>query len=229
MTVPGGLRSCTETSFSPDIFINSTLTPPTAPGSHYDLTLLTLLVVGSYSFCVVPLLATCTGKKSRFATIIIKNGEWSSRTACQNGTPGSLPLKALPRPRIHSLKTSPKVSIKMTTNLFSSSLFPVDKGKQRSPKNSCIQTQTSTDVHGTKSAELTQYKTKCENQSGIILQLKKFLSSSNLKFEALTVVIQHLQSLLFPTRNEFVDHLKISWVLNWVIITPFSSCLINKI
>ncbi|NXA46565.1 MTUS1 protein, partial [Nothocercus julius] len=122
---------------------------------------------------------------STSATIIIKNGEWSSKTACQNGTSGSLPLKALPRPRIHSLKTSPK------------GIWVFDKGKQRSPKNSCIQTQSSTDVHsqGTKSAELTQYKTKCENQSGIILQLKKFLSSSNQKFEALTVVIQHLQSL----------------------------------
>ncbi|XP_062431626.1 microtubule-associated tumor suppressor 1 isoform X4 [Rhea pennata] len=78
-----------------------------------------------------------------------------------------------------------------------SSFGSVDKSKQRSPKNSCIQTQTSTDVHshGTKTAELAQYKTKCENQSGIILQLKKFLSSSNQKFEALTVVIQHLQSL----------------------------------
>uniref|UniRef100_A0A8C0C1A1 Microtubule associated scaffold protein 1 n=1 Tax=Buteo japonicus TaxID=224669 RepID=A0A8C0C1A1_9AVES len=72
----------------------------------------------------------------------------------------------------------------------------VDKGKQRSPKSSCIQTQASTDVHspGTKTAELTQYKTKCETQSGIILQLKRFLTSSNQKFEALTVVIQHLQS-----------------------------------
>ncbi|XP_032854897.1 microtubule-associated tumor suppressor 1 isoform X4 [Tyto alba] len=72
----------------------------------------------------------------------------------------------------------------------------VDKGKQWSPRSSCIQTQASTDVHspGTKTAELTQYKTKCETQSGIILQLKKFLTSSNQKFEALTVVIQHLQS-----------------------------------
>ncbi|XP_017668340.1 microtubule-associated tumor suppressor 1 isoform X5 [Pipra filicauda] len=72
----------------------------------------------------------------------------------------------------------------------------VDKGKQRSPKSSCIQTQGSTDARspGTKAAELTQYKTKCETQSGIILQLKKFLASSNQKFEALTVVIQHLQS-----------------------------------
>ncbi|XP_009882217.1 PREDICTED: microtubule-associated tumor suppressor 1 isoform X5 [Charadrius vociferus] len=72
----------------------------------------------------------------------------------------------------------------------------VDKGKQRSPKSSCIQAQASTDVRspGTKTAELTQYKSKCETQNGIILQLKKFLTSSNQKFEALTVVIQHLQS-----------------------------------
>ncbi|XP_010118930.1 PREDICTED: microtubule-associated tumor suppressor 1 isoform X3 [Chlamydotis macqueenii] len=72
----------------------------------------------------------------------------------------------------------------------------VDKGKQRTPKSSCIRTQASTDVPlpGTKPAELTQYKTKCETQSGIILQLKKILISSNQKFEALTVVIQHLQS-----------------------------------
>ncbi|XP_066041932.1 microtubule-associated tumor suppressor 1 isoform X3 [Chamaea fasciata] len=72
----------------------------------------------------------------------------------------------------------------------------VDKGKQRSPKSSCVRTQASTDARspGTKAAELTQYKTKCETQSGIILQLKKFLTVSNQKFEALTVVIQHLQS-----------------------------------
>ncbi|XP_074761986.1 microtubule-associated tumor suppressor 1 isoform X1 [Athene noctua] len=159
------------------------------------------------------------------ATVIVKNGEWPSKPACQNGTSGSVPLKAVPRPRLHSkstpkgVKTRPaplnqcipkssgplhsarKVSEARGTpgrnghqNL--SRLGSVDKGKQQSPKSSCIQTQASTDVHlpGTKPAELTQYKTKCETQSGIILQLKKFLTSSNQKFEALTVVIQHLQS-----------------------------------
>ncbi|NXI65294.1 MTUS1 protein, partial [Anseranas semipalmata] len=128
------------------------------------------------------------------ATIIIKNGEWPSKAACQNGTSGSVSLKAVPRPRLHSLKTTPKGGL--LQNAIEITLSPIDKGKQRSPKSSCIQTQTSTDVHspGTKTAELTQYKIKCENQSGIILQLKKFLSSSNQKFEALTVVIQHLQS-----------------------------------
>ncbi|NWY70821.1 MTUS1 protein, partial [Erithacus rubecula] len=116
-----------------------------------------------------------------------KNGQWPSKPACQNGTSGSLPLKALPRPRLHSLRSTPKVVVVVVS---------VDKGKQRSSRSSCIRTQASTDARssGTKAAELTQYKTKCETQSGIILQLKKFLTSSNQKFEALTVVIQHLQS-----------------------------------
>ncbi|KAF1569986.1 hypothetical protein FQV10_0007381, partial [Eudyptes schlegeli] len=130
---------------------------------------------------------------SASASVIIKNGEWPSKPACQNGTSGSVPLKAVPRPRLHSLKSTPKGIWVFVVVVV---VFLVDKGKQRSPRSSCIQTQASTDVHlpGTKPAELTQYKTKCETQSGIILQLKKFLTSSNQKFEALTVVIQHLQS-----------------------------------
>uniref|UniRef100_A0A8C3R247 Microtubule associated scaffold protein 1 n=1 Tax=Cyanoderma ruficeps TaxID=181631 RepID=A0A8C3R247_9PASS len=157
---------------------------------------------------------------------VIRNGEWPLKPACQNGTSGPVPLKALSRPRLHSLRSTPKgpktrsASLNQCTPKSSgplhlarkvgetrgtpgrnvhqnlSCLGPVDKGKQRSPKSSCIRTQASTDARspGTKAAELTQYKTKCETQSGIILQLKKFLTASNQKFEALTVVIQHLQS-----------------------------------
>ncbi|XP_075278023.1 microtubule-associated tumor suppressor 1 isoform X1 [Opisthocomus hoazin] len=160
------------------------------------------------------------------ATVIIKNGEWPSKPACQNGTPRSVPAKAVPRPRLHSLKSAPKGAKARHASLNQcipkssgplhsarkvseargtagrnghqslSCLGSVDKGKQRSPRSSCVQTPASTDVHppGTKTAELTQYKAKCETQSGIILQLKKFLISGNQKFEALTVVIQHLQS-----------------------------------
>ncbi|NXE44867.1 MTUS1 protein, partial [Casuarius casuarius] len=151
---------------------------------------------------------------STSATIIIKNGEWSSKTACQNGTSGSVPLKAVPRPRIHSLKTTPKGT------------WVFDKGKQRSPKNSCIQTQTSTDAHshGTKTAELTQYKTKCENQSGIILQLKKLLSSSNQKFEALTVVIQHLQSLREETLKQHKELSQELVNLRGELVTTSAAC-----
>ncbi|XP_077638977.1 microtubule-associated tumor suppressor 1 isoform X2 [Lonchura striata] len=127
---------------------------------------------------------------------VIRNGEWPSKPACQNGTLGSVPLKALPRPRLHSLRSTPKGTPGRNVQQSLSCFGSVDKGKQRSIKSSCIRTQASTDAcsTGTKTAELIQYKTKCETQSGIILQLKKFLTSSNQKFEALTVVIQHLQS-----------------------------------
>ncbi|XP_015479337.1 microtubule-associated tumor suppressor 1 isoform X2 [Parus major] len=163
---------------------------------------------------------------SAASATVIRNGEWSSKPACQNGTSGSVPLKALPRPRLHSLRSTPKGAKTRSASLTQctpkssvplhlarkvsetrgtpgrnvhqslSCLGPVDKVKQRSPKSSCIRTQASADARspGTKAAELTQYKTKCETQSGIIVQLKKFLTSSNQKFEALTVVIQHLQS-----------------------------------
>lgn len=64
MTVPGGFRSCTETDISSNVLINSTLAPPAGSEGHYDATLLTLLVLGSYSLCVAPLLATFTGNRS---------------------------------------------------------------------------------------------------------------------------------------------------------------------
>ncbi|NWU94144.1 MTUS1 protein, partial [Upupa epops] len=130
---------------------------------------------------------------SASATVIIKNGEWPSKPACQNGIPGSVPLKAAPRPRLHLLKSTSKGPLHTARKV---SEARVDKGKQQNPKGSCIQTQATTDVHlsGAKAEELTQYKKKCETQNGIILQLKKFLTSGNQKFEALTVVIQHLQS-----------------------------------
>ncbi|XP_030904778.1 microtubule-associated tumor suppressor 1 isoform X8 [Melopsittacus undulatus] len=103
--------------------------------------------------------------------------------------PSVLPLKrGCENKTIGAVKTPHKGAVQSSSS--------VDKGKQQCPRSSCIPTQASSDVHslGTKAAELTQYKTKCETQSGIILQLKRFLTSSNQKFEALTVVIQHLQS-----------------------------------
>ncbi|XP_013804984.1 microtubule-associated tumor suppressor 1 isoform X2 [Apteryx mantelli] len=120
----------------------------------------------------------------------------NSAVSCtSSGKPLSKSKVPVKRSVLERTRSVSSVSSTQSERSLLSSNF--DKGKQRSPKNSYIQTQTSTDVHshGTKTAELTQYKTKCENQSGIILQLKKFLSSSNQKFEALTVVIQHLQSL----------------------------------
>lgn len=73
--------------------------------------------------------------------------------------------------------------------------FAVENGRQKTPRSLCIQTQTSPDVLSSeKTLELAQYKTKSENQSRFILHLKQVVSCGNAKFEALTVVIQHLLS-----------------------------------
>ncbi|CAH6787237.1 Mtus1 [Phodopus roborovskii] len=178
MTIPGGFRSCTETDISSQIFINSTLTPPAGSERHYDATLLALLVVGSYSLCIIPLLATLTRKRTGNAAVI-KYEEKAPKQTFQNGS-GALYLKPLvPRAHAHLLKTPQKV----------------EKGRQKSPRSLCIQTQTAPDVLSSERAlELAQYKTKCESQSGFILHLKQLLSCGNTKFEALTVVIQHLLS-----------------------------------
>ncbi|ERE90969.1 putative microtubule-associated tumor suppressor 1 isoform 1 [Cricetulus griseus] len=110
---------------------------------------------------------------------VIKYEEKAPKQAFQNGS-GALYLKPLvPRAHAHLLKTPPKV----------------EKGRQKNPRSLCIQTQTAPDVLSSERAlELAQCKTKCENQSRVILHLKQLLSSGNTKSEALTVVIQHLLS-----------------------------------
>ncbi|XP_073464107.1 microtubule-associated tumor suppressor 1 isoform X2 [Aquarana catesbeiana] len=67
----------------------------------------------------------------------------------------------------------------------------VDKGKQKtSPRVPSTQAQAApVDVQA---VELAQCKAVCEEQKGIIQQLKSLLTCSNQKFEALTVVIQHV-------------------------------------
>uniref|UniRef100_A0A8C5KK69 Microtubule-associated tumor suppressor 1 n=1 Tax=Jaculus jaculus TaxID=51337 RepID=A0A8C5KK69_JACJA len=191
MTIPGGFRSCTETEISSKIFINSTLTPPAGSERHYDVTLLALLVVGSYSLCIIPLLATLTGKRTGNSAVI-KYEEKPPKQAFQNGS-GALYLKSVtPRAHVHLLQTPPKGPSRK--NLFTA-FNTVEKGRQKNSKSLCIQTQTSPDVLSTeKTLELAQYKTKCENQSRFIQQLKQLLSCGNTKLEALTVVIQYLLS-----------------------------------
>ncbi|XP_039112243.1 microtubule-associated tumor suppressor 1 isoform X2 [Hyaena hyaena] len=124
---------------------------------------------------------------------VIKYEEKPPKPAFQNGSSGSLYLKPLiPRAHAHLLKTPSKGPSRK--NLFTA-FNVVEKGRQKNPRSLCTQTQTSPDVLSSeKTLELAQYKTKCENQSGFILQLKQLLSCGNTRFEALTVVIQHLLS-----------------------------------
>ncbi|XP_058048580.1 microtubule-associated tumor suppressor 1 isoform X3 [Ahaetulla prasina] len=101
----------------------------------------------------------------------------------------------LSSPQRHSLSSNSGPSAQNGSRHLLSAFSSVGQGKQKSPKNSCLQTRTSKEVQAeTKTEELTQYKKKCENQSGIIQQLKKCLSNSNRKLEALALVIQHFHS-----------------------------------
>ncbi|KAM5193614.1 microtubule-associated tumor suppressor 1 isoform 2-T3 [Mantella aurantiaca] len=71
------------------------------------------------------------------------------------------------------------------------SSISVDKGKQKtSPRVPSTQAQAA--PVDTKALELAQCKGVCEEQKGVIQQLKSLLTCSNQRFEALTVVIQHV-------------------------------------
>ncbi|KAK0144318.1 Microtubule-associated tumor suppressor 1 A [Merluccius polli] len=79
-----GHTSCTWTEFPVDILTNSSLISQSTVGSNCDLTLLTCLLIGSYRFCIVPLLAIFNSKDgnrlcriaplrpSSFKTVVLK-------------------------------------------------------------------------------------------------------------------------------------------------------------
>ncbi|XP_075052574.1 microtubule-associated tumor suppressor 1 isoform X3 [Mixophyes fleayi] len=67
----------------------------------------------------------------------------------------------------------------------------VDKGKPKtSPRGPVAQTPPA--PVDTQALELAQCRTVCEEQKGVIQQLKGLLTCSNQRFEALTVVVQHV-------------------------------------
>ncbi|KAE8629689.1 hypothetical protein XENTR_v10000569 [Xenopus tropicalis] len=128
-----------------------------------------------------------------------------------NSASGALTAKtSIPRGRSQSLKVTQTVTVtkkspsgipalprssgpavSLTKKLEAKSLQNVEKNKPKtSPRGPVIQAQTP--PVDPKSAELTHCKAVCEQQKGVIENLKNLLTSSNQKFEALTVVVQQL-------------------------------------
>lgn len=60
-----GLRSCTWTESPTHVFNNSFSMGQGSAASSCDLTLLTCLLIGSYRFCIIPLLAVLSGKDGK--------------------------------------------------------------------------------------------------------------------------------------------------------------------
>ncbi|XP_056415036.1 microtubule-associated tumor suppressor 1 isoform X2 [Hyla sarda] len=144
------------------------------------------------------------------ASSSIKTDDVPAKYIKQNGPAGTYATKVtFPRARSQSLKVtqtagakkSPILQQGVTKPSVSSGLLGkrietkavngVDRGKQKTvPRGPVTQAQAA--PVNTQALELAQSKAVCEEQNGIIQQLKNLLKSSNQRFEALTVVIQHV-------------------------------------
>ncbi|CAH2300291.1 microtubule-associated tumor suppressor 1 isoform X1 [Pelobates cultripes] len=161
-------------------------------------------------------------QSSRSTTASIKTEEVPAKCMRQNGVSCAQPLKStFSRVRSQSLKVTQTVTkkspsaIPAVTKSTPSSVpvtrrvepktfsnagnlgvhglrnIAVEKGKQKtSPRGPVAHAQTP--PVDTKANELTECKAVCEQQRGVIKQLKNLLTCSNQRFEALTVVIQQV-------------------------------------
>ncbi|KAG8592229.1 hypothetical protein GDO81_000441 [Engystomops pustulosus] len=149
----------------------------------------------------------------------VKTDEVPAKCIKQNGPAGThAPKVTFPRARSQSLKVTQTAGTKRSPVLSQASTkssgltkrieskvvnggplgfqglrnsVAVDKGKQKtSPRGPVTQAQAA--PVDTQALELAHHKAVCEEQNGIIQHLKNLLASSNLRFEALTVVIQHV-------------------------------------
>ncbi|XP_069487671.1 microtubule-associated tumor suppressor 1 isoform X2 [Ambystoma mexicanum] len=209
MTVPGGYRSCTQTDFSPHLFINSTLMPPAVSGKPCDVTLLTLIVVGSYSFCIIPLLATFTERRTATGVNSLKNGVHTAATRSKSVSAPPASKALVSKSKVQPLKIVPAGTKTKLVGLYrgapksagpiltsrkaeaKTSSHLVEKSKQKaSTKIPCAPAQISPEER--KALEFAQCRAKCEKQSGFILYLKQLVATGNQRFEAITVLVQQL-------------------------------------
>lgn len=211
MLAYGGLRSCTWSAPSLYVFDNSTLIPQFSAVSQCDLTLLTCLLIGSYRFCIIPLLAACSGKSK---TPLPRNLESPSGAL---GKPSNNRITSL-RSRLQSLspkvssigkKNTPSVShpsVRTAVSISKPSVSSrparltatcsVDKSKAKGSSRSQQQGHTSSHpdlvLPETKLRGLEYYKALCEKKNQTIQQLKNSFIASNRRFEAIAVVVQTL-------------------------------------
>ncbi|KAM8940009.1 microtubule-associated tumor suppressor 1 isoform 1-T1 [Pelodytes ibericus] len=159
-----------------------------------------------------PSVSSLCSTQSEQSTQSGRSNTTSIKTECvrQNGGPCAQPPKStFSRARSQSLKvtqtvtgtkkspsaipgvTKPVSSVPATRRFESKTLNAVEKIKQKTSPRGPV-AQVPTPPIDTKAVELTQCKSLCEEQRGVIKQLKNLLTTTNQRFEALTVVIQQV-------------------------------------
>ncbi|XP_069026997.1 microtubule-associated tumor suppressor 1 homolog A isoform X5 [Embiotoca jacksoni] len=198
-----GLRSCTWTEFPAHVFNSSSFLAHGNAASNCDLTLLTCLLIGSYRFCIIPLLAAFNGynrkiwrtvsggaahKPSPFKSVVLKArliatpGKNTGPTLTPSCKSAASTSRGASNSTVSPLKRAASARLRPTSG------GPVNKNKSKA--SSCQQqasqpnqTNGPADVVP---AGVTQRETK-ENNIG---QLEGLLTSSNCRFEAVAIVLQ---------------------------------------
>ncbi|XP_047658336.1 microtubule-associated tumor suppressor 1 homolog A isoform X4 [Tachysurus fulvidraco] len=177
MLASGDLRSCTWSEFSSYVFNNSTLIPQTTAGSQCDLTLLTCLLIGSYRFCIIPLLAAIYGKSK---TPLQRSDK---RTASLSNA-SVMCAVSVSKPPVSSRPARLPASVSVDKTKA--------KGSSRSQQQEHANGHPDLVPPETKPRGLEYYKALCEKKNQTIQQLKNSLIASNRRFEAFAVVVQTL-------------------------------------
>lgn len=202
-----GLRSCTWTEFPAHVFNSSSLLTQVSAASSCDLTLLTCLLIGSYRFCIIPLLAAFNGKErslwrisggvahkaTPFKSVVLK-----ARLLSTSGKNTGPTLSTVDKPAASTRKgashsiISPLIKTASARFVQSALGGPVDKNKtkagfhQQHPQQQASQQNQSNRPQDVVPASLTEVGRINQN----IQQLKGLLRASNCRFEALSIVLQ---------------------------------------
>ncbi|XP_026043599.1 microtubule-associated tumor suppressor 1 homolog A isoform X2 [Astatotilapia calliptera] len=198
-----GLRSCTWTEFPAHVFNSSSLLTQGSAASSCDLTLLTCLLIGSYRFCIIPLLAAFNGKERNlwrisggvahkttpFKSVVLKarlistSGKNTGPTLSTVNKPAASTGKGASNSIIGPLLKTASAKLARSTLVGS-----VDKNKSKagSHQQQASQQKQSNRPQDAVPASLTEADRINQN----VQQLKGLLRASNCRFEALSIVLQ---------------------------------------
>uniref|UniRef100_A0A672Z1F6 Microtubule associated tumor suppressor 1a n=1 Tax=Sphaeramia orbicularis TaxID=375764 RepID=A0A672Z1F6_9TELE len=175
-------------------------------GSSCDLTLLTCLLIGSYRFCIIPLLAALNGnyrklwrnsgvtsrRATPFKAVVLKarltatpGKNTGPTTTCKSATSIN---KGLPNSTATPLKRT--ASARLVHPTLSGNVDktkPKTSSRQQQPDRHTSQPNQSTRPPDVVPASVAESETKDKT----IQELREHLAASNCRFEAFTIVLQH--------------------------------------